>query len=61
MKDTINRSDEVIKNLTISQGESRYAYAFAFGMAWSLLSETNRKQMLKVAQEKATKKENENA
>lgn len=58
MKNTINRSHEVIENLKIAKGESRYAYAFAFGMAWALLSETNRKQMLRVAQEKANEKEN---
>ena len=58
MKDTINRSGEVIENLTIAQGDRRYAYAFAFGFAWSLLSEKNRKELLKISERKANEKEN---
>ena len=59
MKDTINRSGEVIENLTIAQGDRRYAYAFAFGFAWSLLSEKNRKELLKISERKANEKEND--
>ena len=59
MKDTINRSGEVIENLTIAQGDRRYAYAFAFGFAWSMLSEKNRKELLKVSERKAQEKEND--
>jgi hypothetical protein len=59
MKDTINRSGEVIENLTIAQGDRRYAYAFAFGFAWSLLSEKNRKELLKISERKAQEKDND--
>jgi hypothetical protein len=57
MKDTINRSGEVIQNLIISQGERSYAYAYAFGFAWALLTEKQRIQMLKLAEQKANEKE----
>ena len=57
MKTNINRSHEVIENLTIAQGDRRYAYAFAFGFAWSMLSEKNRQELLKVSERKAQEKE----
>ena len=57
MKDTINRSGEVIENLTIAQGDRRYAYAFAFGFAWSMLSEKNRVELLKLSERKAKEKD----
>lgn len=58
MSDTINRSQEVIENLTISQNGQNYAYAYAFGWAWATLSESERKRLLKFAQTKANEKRN---
>jgi hypothetical protein len=57
MKTNINRSHEVIENLTIAEGESRYAYAYAFGWAWAMLTEKQRDKMLTLSQEKANEKE----
>ena len=59
MKDTIDRSGEVLDNLEIAQGDRRYAYAFAFGFAWAMLSEKNRKELLKISERKAQEKDND--
>lgn len=58
MSDTINRSNEVIENLKLAKnGNNAYAYAYAFGWAWGMLSEKERKRMLKMAEQKVTEKE----
>jgi hypothetical protein len=59
MSNTINRSSEVIANLKkANNGQSDMAYAYAFGYAWALLSETDRNKMLEIAQVKVNEKEN---
>jgi hypothetical protein len=58
MKSNINRSNEVIDNLKKAHsGKSDIAYAYAFGYAWALLSETDRNKMLEIAQVKVNEKE----
>lgn len=59
MSDTINRSGEVIANLKKAHsGKSDIAYAYAFGYAWAMLSETERVKLLEIAQVKVNEKEN---
>lgn len=56
MKSNILRSAEVIDNLIIVEGERRYALAYAFGWAWSMLSERERDVMLRISEKKAIEK-----
>jgi len=55
MNSNINRSNEIIKNLQLAndQIESHYAYPYAFGWAWAMLTDEQRDQMLKLAEQKA--------
>lgn len=58
MSNTVTRSNEVIENLkSANDGNSNYAYAYAFGWAWGMLSEKERKRMLKMAEQKVIEKE----
>ena len=58
MESNINRSGEVMDNLKKAHnGKSDIAYAYAFGYAWALLTETERTVLLTMAEKKATEKE----
>lgn len=60
MSDTSNRSDEVLSNLKIAyKGNREIAYAYAFHYAWAMLSEKNRKELLKISERKAQEKDND--
>ena len=60
MTSNINRSGEVIQNLkTALDGNSNYAYSYAFGYAWAMLTEKERTKLLELAERKANEaKEN---
>jgi hypothetical protein len=55
MTSNINRSREVIENLKLVKKDvaSNHPHAYAFGWAWAMLTETQRDEMLKLAEQKA--------
>ena len=53
---TILQSAKVIENLRKVM-DSDAVYPYAFGYAWAMLSEQSRKEILKMAEVKANKKE----
>jgi hypothetical protein len=55
MNSNINRSREVIENIKLAKKDvaSNHPHAYAFGWAWAMLTETQRDEMLKLAEAKA--------
>lgn len=52
----INKTDELIANLKKAGQKNDSVYAYAFGMAWAWLSETQRQKVLDSAEKMAKEK-----
>ena len=54
----ITRSHEVIENFKLARNETKttHTYPYAFGLAWAMLTEEKRDEMLKLSEVKAKAK-----